>query len=129
MRVDNEHDAATLLLNLAIHLIYLRLSKILGIENEVFVAGWVVVLVCPGDVRPEYIDREAVIREFPVSVHEDFSRDRGPLTEMEAKGMKWGEVREARDCSQVFVDLLYAVLTLVCRNSRRKHEQFDNVRF
>lgn len=70
MRVDNHNDATTLLLNLSVHLLNLSVGEVLRVKLEVFVASGVAVLLSPLNIGPEHIDREFVVSEFAIPVHQ-----------------------------------------------------------
>jgi len=73
MRVDNHNNATTLLLNLRVHLLNLSVCEVLRVELEVFVASGVAILLSPLDIGPKDIDREFIVSEFAIPVHQHVS--------------------------------------------------------
>ena len=88
--IEDHCDAAALLFDFFVHLGYLRLGEVLLVEPEVLVAAFRRVLLGPLDVGPDNVEREAILGEVSVSVHENLSGHVGPLAEVEAKGLDHG---------------------------------------
>ena len=73
MRVDNYHNTTALIADFCVHLADLSVGKVLRIELEVFVALRIIVLLCPLDIGPQVVNREAIIREIAIPVHHHLS--------------------------------------------------------
>ncbi len=73
MRVDNYHNTAAFSADFFVHRGNLDVSKVLRIELEVFEALRIIVLLGPLDVGPQVVDREAVIREITIPIHQHLS--------------------------------------------------------
>ena len=73
MRVDNHNNTTALLAYFCVHLANLGVCKVLRIELEVFISLRIIVLLCPLDVGPQVVDREAIIREISIPIHQNLS--------------------------------------------------------
>ena len=123
MGIDDDDNTAARSLNLRVHVADLSVCEVFRVKLEVFVACWIVILLGPFNIGPEYINRESIVRELGVSVHEHVSGDWCPFAEMETESVQERHRGEAGDRSQVLVDLLYAAtLVAAC-----EHEELNDV--
>ena len=123
MWIDDDDNTAARSLNLRVHVTNLSFCEVFRVELEVLVACWIVILLGPFNIGPEHIDRESIIGELGVSIHEHISGDWCPFAEMEAEGVQERHRGEAGDRGQVLVDLLdTATLVAAC-----EHEELNDV--
>ncbi len=86
--INDYSQTSVACLYLLVHLGNLGLCKVLGIEDEIFVASRITVLVSPLDIHPQNIYREPIVCKVLVAFHNHFSTYISPLAEMETKCMQ-----------------------------------------
>ena len=87
VRVKYCGDEAVFSFDLSVHLLNVRLSKVLRVEAEVFVAVRLSVIIGPLNIHNEDIDWKIEISKVLVSLPENIRRNNVILGEVEAKGM------------------------------------------
>ena len=85
VRIQDGGHVSSSLFDLFVHLSEISGREVLRVETEIFVAIGLTVEIGPLDVHDEYINRELVVRELPVPVHDDLRRGDVIFREVEAK--------------------------------------------
>ena len=120
MRVNDHNNSPVAFFNLFVHLIDLSSSKVGRVENKVLISA-AVVLIRPLNVHPQNVEREVVVGEVPVALHQDLSGNGSPFTKVEAERVDRRQRRISRNYCQVLQNLFEPIGVAIVSRSKREN--------
>lgn len=126
MGVNYYCDTTVTCFNLSIHLSNLIFSKVLRVENKIFISFWITLLICPFDIHPKHIYWEAKLCEISISLDYHLSTDVGPLTKMESKHVNGCHWDKTRNNSKIFLDFFESICSLWSKDYELESTRFWN---
>ena len=127
VRVKDGGHVSSSSLNFSIHLSEVCGCEVLWVEFKVFIAIRLAILVSPLDVHDEDINRELIISEVSVALHDNLSRSLIILGEVETKGMERRQRDKASHSGESVSNSLVSIqVALSSLNRAAEKEEFES---